>query len=522
MSIQRSFWRRCKDAIAIVRGVRGYDAASGMGWLWGNLRGGGNRSANSELASAGPVIRARTRELYRNNATARAAVEALVSTIVGTGIDVEPNTGDQKIDKRLRDAWRAWAECAGADGRQSLWDLQRQAVRSWANDGGALWQIVALSDMSRPIPSAIHPLEVDQLAPQPVKAPAVGTTFVSGVEVNRYGRPVAYHITEHPGDVMSAYLMGVAGSGLLPGGALTAPEFQGATAGINGLRIDAKEIIHAYEALRPGQTVGEPRLCSVLGRIRQEGELIDYELCAAKVGAAPAVAITTQGGGGSYPGLTAGSQGISAQGNTEVSLEPGAVARLLPGESVSVIENKRPSQGVAPFSRFIRGGIAAALGLRQTDLDRDYSQANYSSLRAAQQDVQRSMRPLQDMLGRQIAGEVYQRILPELAVSAGVTIPSDSAGRRRFYRYDLQPDGFPYVDPLKDAQGIQALIDSGLTTRKDEIAKRGGDYRQVWEQLAAEQKLLDDLGLTLGDKLEAVAPAASDEPAPILDSELVE
>lgn len=495
-------------------GLRSYDAAksSGRGQVFGNV-GGTDLGPNVELQYAGQILRNRSREAYRNNATARAAVEAFVAHVVGTGMDVEPASGDEARDDKMREVWAEWLQGASVCGRFSLWELQRQAMRTVMLGGDVLWQIVAVDD-GRTIPFAILPIESDRLSDEAVEPIPSDRRFVQGVEIDRLGRPVAYHVTAEDSASIT-YGMGIAGNATLMGATLRDPQFGAGSKG-KGVRIPAEDIIHAFEPLRPGQVRGEPMLAPVLTRIAQEGQLIDAELTAARTGAAVAVAIISESAAGIGGTATTETDG---NGYAVVDLSPGSIARLRPGEDIKTVRNERPSQQVAPFSTFIRGGIAAALRITATDLDKNYANANYSSMRAAQLDLRRQIEPIQEHFGRLLAVEVYRRLGQYFAMAAGLSLPSGGPGRRKALACTLHPDGFPYVDPQKDIAAAKDAIEANLSSYTDEVQRRGGDLRGMWTRLAADKAMAKGMGIDLTVKSDGFPPRSGIPSKPEAESE---
>ncbi len=478
---------------------RGYGGARGNGGaVFANSRA-SDGSADSELGPALPVLRMRSRQLYRDNATTRAAVEALVAHVVGTGIDVEPDTGKDADDKKLRDVLREWSEACDVTGRLSLWELERQAYRAEMLGGDSIWRICYLSAEDAKarglaLPVAIQALETDQLASAPINPIPKGHDFRAGVELDAIGRPFAYHILDgHPGDTAHAYEIGVNGSASHANGKgigeKGGPLTQGGKA--RGSVIPAREIIHSFEALRPGQTRGEPILAPVLATISQEAELVEAELTSAKIGAAFAAVITSASSGSATLYEGDADTNKDGAGNEFTKLEAGLVARLAEGESIEQVGSTRPSQQIAPFRKMLRGDIAAGLRIRSQDLDKDYSGANYSSMRCAQLDLRRHIEPIQNAFGRRTVGELYRRIFDVLATAAGVRLGRTPEQIRKQARFTIHPDGFPYVDPEKDIKASIGAIAAGMSTWKDELGTRGKDFRKVQEQLKAE--LTDEL-----------------------------
>lgn len=489
------------NSLARVLGLRSYNAAKQSGHVWGGSRAHASANVNDDLCADLAQLRRRSRNAWQNSSTARAVVEADIALVVSTGIDVEPDTGNAETDARLRDAWSRWTEQASACGTMDLWTMQRQARRSERLAGEFLWVLVDTDEFRhRGIPRAVMPVEPDRLSGAPIEPVPAGMSFAQGIVYDRYGRPMYYDILDSAETEMAEPMGGtmVAGSGGVKVSAINV----GSARRSGGKRYPATDVIHGYDPQRPGQLRGEPGLAPVLNTIRQELELVEAELTAAKVGAAHSVKIKSPSGG-----LPPGDPNAGTDGSTTTyDFSPGSINILGPGEDAEVMANPRPSQQVAPFRQMLRGDIAGATGVPQRYIDRDTSRANYSSMRADMLDTQRVMTPQQHRFGRQSAADVYQRILPQLATVAGVSIPSDPDELAAFCRCKIMPDGWAYVDPQKDVGASIDAIRSGFSTWEDELQSRGRDPRRVLAQL--KQEIADPV---LGGIFAPPKPAA---PAP--------
>lgn len=430
-----------------------------------------SQSANELATMSLPQLRALCRKLERDNPTARATVEGLVAQVVGTGIALEPDHGDEAVNARLRVVWNDYLHACDISGRRSIYDLQSQAFREVVIAGEFLWRTPVFTDRAARglVPVVVLPLECEWLALDP-RMPVAPTddalTTVAGIELDRWGQPLVYHLSN--------------------------PEFGQVS---QTERVQAREIIHDFERRRSLQARGEPWLAPVIERIWQEGDLVDAELRSAINCAAMAMVVTST----SHGALDTSENGDATDPAQDIAI--GGVARLFPGEEIKAFSHNRPAQQIADFRRTLRGDIAAACRVDQRWLDKDYGRANYSSLRAAMLDSDRLLAPVREWFGRATIGALYERALPYLCVLAGVKLPKRIA-------YRLIPDGQPYVDPLKDAQAALLAIAGGLTTHEAAIGARGGDYRQVWQQLAREDAEKRELGLTL-NLTPGAAPAAT-------------
>jgi lambda family phage portal protein len=400
------------------------------------------RSALDLAVSDLPTVRAQGRQLDRIHGPARAATEAIAANIVGSGIALHPDTGDEVTDKKLLDAWNTWIETCGING-ETLWQLQTQAARELAPVGEFIWRIVVIPDAEvGTIPLRVMPLESEWLAQYPGTSQEQNTTFAAGKELDKFGRAVATHLED-------------------PNGRWPGVE-----------RVPEKWIIHGFEPRRAVMVRGEPWLAPVIQTMLQERRLVDAELRSAENTAGMAAAITQKDAEALATDDGAGS--------TEINIGVGSVFSLNPGEDIKTLSHTRPAQQIAPFREMLAGDEAGALRIGKRWLNRDVSKANYSSLRADMLDSERLLGPTREWFGHKTAGKLYQAVLPYLALMAGIPVP-----KRKAYR--LLPDGQPYVDPGKDIAAATSAINGKLSNYESEISKRGGDYRQVWAQANKEQ-----------------------------------
>lgn len=420
----------------------GYTATDPRRKLLGNNHWNQNKaSANTLLSAAGPLLRSHCRNLERNNPTARAGIEAITGLVIGTGIALEPETGDDALNAQVRSLFNRWMATVGVDGCD-IYHLQTQAMREVATVGEALWRIVPDPNAKPgdPFRLRVLPLESEWLSDTEAMSPAAGCTMAAGMALDKYGRPVAYYL--QPPEIGR-------------------PE-----------EVPARSIIHIFERRRPLQCRGEPWLAPVIETLMNERDLVDAELYAAKQTAAMALVITAE----NHDAPDTTEDGDDEDPAQAVRL--GGVARLYPGEDIKAFGHTRPSQQIAPFRQMLRGDIAAALRIPQRYLDRDVGRANYSSMRCDMLDTERLLSPVREFMGHQTIGALYRLAAPILSAAVGRYIDPN--------KYRLLPDAQPYIDPQKDVTASADAIAKGLSTKEAEISKRGGDWRQVQAQASAE------------------------------------
>jgi lambda family phage portal protein len=423
----------------------------------------------ADLAVSTPYIRNLCRNYERNNSTVRAMTEGIVANVVGSGIALEPDTGDPAVDEKIREVWDEYIRDCFVDG-MGLYAGQTLAMRDTVVAGEAIWRFVVDATDGDKIPLKILPLEAEWLGDSGQTVVGMNSGYVGGVKIDQLGRPISYSLYS-PSGVME--------------------------------EVPAAMVAHIFERRRALQIRGEPWYAPILTTLRQEKDLVTSELEAAKNTSGFAAAITTNGG---LP------PDMDEKGDVTRDIRLGSVLELQQGEDIKLLNHTRPSQQIAPFRDMLRGDMAGACRIGRRWIDRDVSQANYTSTRVDMLDQERLTGPVREWFGHATAGKLYEKVLPYLAIKAGVAMPRDN--------YRLVPDGQPYVDPLKDAQAAAMAIEFGLSTFEQEVGKRGGDYKQIWAKLAEEKKMLDKLGIVLhtpsgvpfGDEAAIAAGADNDGP----------
>ena len=196
------FMKREKKPVA----RRSYKAAS-SGRLFSDFIA-SSRSADSEIKAALQTLRFRCRDLSRNDEYARRFLTLIKMNVVGergVQVQVKGKNADGSFDapgnRIIENAWATWGRkgICTVDGRYSWKDAQRFAAEALARDGEILVRLVNYS--GNPHGFALEFLEVDLLDENHNETLANGNKIRMGVEIDRFHRPVAYHLlTAHPGD----------------------------------------------------------------------------------------------------------------------------------------------------------------------------------------------------------------------------------------------------------------------------------------------------------------------------------
>ena len=465
-------------------------------------------SADSELSASLTALRNRSRALVRDAAYAKRAKVVVQNNVIGAGIGMQGqvmssrDTLREDVNTAIEEAWRDWScsEYCHTGGTLHFCDLER-ALMGQVFDAGEVF----VRKHYRPfgggeIPFALEMIEAERIADEFSYPPsaAAGAIIKMGIEVDIYGRPLAYWLRQrHPGELR-----------VLPG---EADKLE---------RVPAEQILHLRLVDRWPQTRGEPWLHAVARKLNDMDGYSEAEIVAARGSANYLNTIETAEG--EHP-LATPVDPSNPGGEQEVITEPGMTLRLAVGEKMNFNNPSRPNTALDPFMRYMLREVAAGTGVSYESLSRDYSQSNYSSSRLALLDDRDLWRMLQQWFLRNFRLPLHKEWLRSAVLAravAPVRVEEYAVDPKKFEAVLFKPRGWSWIDPTKEVEAYKEAIKAGFTTVTDVIAQTGGgqDIEDVLQQRDRELKLMDDLDLEFDTspsvyvEEEKAAPAAAPEP----------
>ncbi len=443
-------------------------------WSWATS----NLSANQEIYSSLERLRARSRDLCRNNDYAKKFLRMVRTNVVGPGIKLQSRVKDANgkpdrvANEMIESAWRQWGKVGVCEvsGRYSFTDVKNTVISQMAQDGEVLVRFVRGNGYKYGI--ALQLIEADHLDlsyNDPLR------NIVMGIEFDEWGRPKAYHLFEkHPGERMG-YVQN------------------------KRVRIPADEILHLFIPDRISQNRGVPWMHTAIVRMNmlygyEEAELVASRLAAAKAGfyVAPP--------GDEYVGPK------DEDGSFVQELEPGVFEVLPSGWDFKPYDPQHPTTAFKDFVKATLRGIASGLDVSYNYLANDLESVNYSSIRAGVLDEREVWKGLQKWMIEHFLTPVFEKWLEMALLTGELKLPV--AKFEKFNAPSWQPRGWAWVDPLKDVQAAILAMQSGLKSATEIAAEQGKDIEDVYEQLAREKELRKKYGITTADDaklLEAMA-----------------
>lgn len=429
---------------------------------------------NTLIASSGRTVVARARFLVRNNPYGQAATECFTANLVGCGITPSWSLDDQVLKKTIQSAWLRWTDEADSEGVTDLYGLQRRIAREIFIAGECFVRRrprFMRDGLSVPLQLQVIPSE--QL---PIERNLVldnGNRVRQGIEFDRIGRRVAYHFWKvHPGDITES------------------SEFGKITI------VPASDILHVYDPLEAGQIRGLPRLTPAIVAMWMLDTYDDAEMERKRVAALFTAFVKRNDPDGAMFNEAEEAAAKSSNGIAEISLEPGTLQTLLPGEDIVTAAPADVGQSYDPFQYRMLTRICAPLGLPYSAVTGDMVKANYSNQRAALLEMRRRMESLQyGVMVHQMCRPLIAWFLDAAVLAGTIDLPGYAADPAPYQVVTHIPPKWDWVDPLKDVQAEVIAVDNGFKPRSLVIQERGDDPIETDARIAADREREKALGL---------------------------
>ncbi|MBQ5631093.1 MAG: phage portal protein, partial [Ruminococcus sp.] len=167
------------------------------------------------------------------------------------------------------------------------------------------------------------------------------------------------------------------------------------------------------------------------------------------------------------------------------------------GFKVSQLKAEQPTTAYSPFKTDCLIGVGAAIGEPRNIVLNDSSSYNYSSARLDAQVFERWAATIQTICVK-ILDSHFKTIMSVAADNPAVTelLSRYSLDAIPFSWYFAAPT---HIDRQKEASADVMLLKNNCMSLRDYYAKQGRDWRAELEQIAAERRLMQELGITPED-----------------------
>ena len=422
------------------------------------------------------TLRARSRQLIRNNPLVDGGTDSYVANLIGSGINPRWQVNDPTLKLGLQKLWEDWVDEADFAGVLNFYGLQSLICRGLIDAGEILVRLIPRRpEDGLSVPLQIQLLEADHLDVAYSTIWENGNEIRMGIEIDAEGKRVAYHLwPEHPGEAF-----------------ITNHNIA------QRIRVPAAEILHIFRPLRAGQMRGRPWFSSIIVKIHELDQYSDAELVRKK-GAAMFGGFITEASG--MTGDASAFFGIRGDNDSEnrdvVALEPGTFPILPRGLDVKFSQPVDVGQTYEVWLKQNLRETAMGIGVTYEQFTGDLSGVNYSSIRAGLLEFRRRVMQLQrEILIFQFCRPVSHAWTDAAVLSGALTIPGYFPNRRIYRRIKWRPDGWAWVDPVKDVSAEKEGVRDGFKSRSQVVAERGGDIETVDQENTEDNARADRLKL---------------------------
>ena len=455
------------------------------GWLFA---GGSHREDIEDNIS---VLRQRSRDLYMGIPIANGAVKTMRTNVVGRGLHLKSAVDReilgitaaqaQKLEKQIEREWKLWAESPDCDIERidNFFELQQLAFLNWLMSGDCLAVLPVKPRINQPYDLRVQLVEADRLS-SPDYCDSWDNKIVGGVEVDKDGEVIAYHISDqHPlsGEVT---------------------DYKWHRVEAYGAKTGRRNVLHVMCRERIGQRRGVPFLAPVIESLKQLGRYTDAELVAAVVSGMFTVFIEKEDASSDevIGSMIPKEEQIDAADESSLELGPGAVMDLNPGEKVHDSNPGRPNSGFSMFVEAICQQIGASLEIPYELLVKRFN-ASYTASKGALEEAWKMFRMYRAWLAADFCQPIYEEWLAEAAAKKRIDAPgffTDPLIRKAYCKAEWNGPAKGMLDPVKEVTAAEKRVANGFSTRSSETMEMtGGDFYANADQLKNEEKKLSEV-----------------------------
>ena len=470
------------------KAVKGFNAPSG--------------SPHEDIDFHNYTLRQRARMLYMAAPIATSAIKTNRTNVVGVGLKLKsrinrevlglsPEQAEewQKTTEREFNIWAENKRACDATGMNTFYGLQQLALISWLLSGDCIG-VLKQYDTDRLLPYSlrVHLIESDRVATPAEcgtitsinyttgKNPKTGNTIYDGVEVDKNGAVVAYHIR-------STYPFEVGAPVTKWARVLAYQEHTG-----------LPNVIHVVECERPDQYRGVSYLAQVIEPLLQLRRYTDSELMAAVIESFFTAFIKTEAPTDDMPFNQVEEDPPEQQrGANDYSMGPGQINIMEPGEDVTFADPKRPAGGFDTFVTAISSQIGAALEIPADLLLKKFN-ASYSASRAALMEAWKAFKMRREWLADDFCRPIYEVWLSEAVARGRVYAPGffdNPAIHAAYLGSEWLGPSQGQLDPTKEITAEILACSEGFSTHEQStIRLNGGQWDANVEQLLRENEKL--------------------------------
>lgn len=437
----------------------------------------GNSDFENTASLDRDTIRARARWLHENNPILANIDDTIASNVVGTGFNFQLKLGDkdkyEKLNKEIETKWRYANYELDITKRDTFDYLCKVILKNRFVDGECL-AYFPMVDTKKGKELKLQMIEVDRFALGTFNKN--NTQFFDGLEVNKQGEVIAYHLNNDPLRNLSLN-------------------------DNSDIKLNAKDCIYYYKR--------DNRFTQYRGISEYKHIILDMKNLSAYLSASIQSAraranITAVIKKNYLPNFSKGEQqflsDLAGNSNTpEMAINGVFMQYLQSGEDISVINPNVVGESFKDFFGTIGRTISAGRGVSFELAFRDYSQVNYSSGRLSSLQDYKNFKENFIHFINYFYIPTFMRWLEFECMMGRISNLNYSQFLERKKEIKdsivIYPPVREWIDPVKDNTAIKLALQTGTMSLEEILAQRGIDWQEHLIQKQKEQEMIKKLGL---------------------------
>lgn len=408
--------------------------------------------ALSASSSASPSVRRTLRNRARyeidNNCYASGMLRTFACEVIGTGPQLQMQSGDDGADSAVENAFWDWMQETGFS------EKLRTMLIAQVGHGEGFGVLATNLRLETPVKLDLRLYEADQFA-APYMSTSPVTLMSDGIVYDDFGNPAGYTMLKsHPGDLLT--ILGPNDFEIMP----------------------ADRVIHLYRPERAGQLRGIPWVTPALPLCAQMRRFTLAVLAASENLANAWGILSTDNPAGNPDEL---------EPLDEFPLPRNSLLTMPAGTNLKGLKAEQPATTYEMFKRCLVSEFARCLLMPYGVAAGDSSAYNFSSGKLDRKGWVRATRVEHSRLESIVIERIFSAWWQEMRLIDGPeSLPRAMRSLRRPSRHTWRWDGDEPIDPLKESNAKGIKLQYGMTTLASELSQDGSDWQEVMAQRAKE------------------------------------
>ena len=479
------------------------------------------RISSDEEIKGKAVIDGRAHDLVRNNGYAAGALQQEKDNVIGAQyrLSLRPDNYILNLDQEELRKWTKLVEAMftlyaespdcwiDAQRKMTFSQLLRVSVGYDFTDGEFMMTREWRPDVRSQFSTCFHVLAPErvsnplQLRPRLEDIRRSQKKLHEGVEVDRYGAALAYHLRlRHPSEHIALIRQGRKTHRRIP-------KFD---------KFGFQQFFHIFETTKAGQRRGISRFAPIIQKLKMLDTYEDVELEQNILAATFGMYVQSEFGANSIFEALAGDKEIDNPlthligektkwaATTDLHVDGAKVPHLFPGESIETVSSDHPNKNFEGFEDAMLRQVAKASNKSLEQITGDYRKTNRSSARISMAESWKYVTSKRPATANRTASHIFRTWLDEAVFNQHVPMPKGVRlddylkVREALTRCTWMGTGKGQEDEFAKAKADDLNLKNNATTLRDIHAEKGNDWEDQMEQRELEAKALIEASERLG------------------------